>query len=39
MGPALVTDGDALEPDAVAGALVVGPPARLAKAGVGLATP
>jgi len=39
MGPALVGDGDALGPDAVAGALVLGPAARLAEAGVALATP
>jgi hypothetical protein len=39
VGPGLVADADALEPDAVAGALVVGPAARLAEAGVGLATP
>ena len=39
MGPALVADGDALERDAVARALVVGLGARLAEAGVGLATP
>jgi hypothetical protein len=40
MGPALVAVGDALEPDAVAGALVLGPAARLAVAlVVGLATP
>jgi hypothetical protein len=32
-------DGDALEPDAVAGGLVLGPAARLAEAGVALAAP
>jgi hypothetical protein len=34
-----VGDADALEPDAVAGALVVGPPAGLAETGVALAPP
>ena len=34
-----VGDADALEPDAVAGALVLGLAARLAEAGVALATP
>jgi len=38
MGPGLVADGDALEPDAVVGALV-GSAARLAAPGVALATP
>jgi hypothetical protein len=39
MGAGLVADADALEPDDVAGALVVGAAARLAEAGVGFATP
>jgi hypothetical protein len=39
MGPRLVADGDGLGPDAVGGALVVGPAAGLAEAGIALAAP